>query len=275
MRSGVLLAALLAASSQTPTPTFDVASIKPNRSGTNQSRLDLQPGGRFTAINVSLFMLINFAYGDGGPLPPNRLVFGAKWHADGNRLDTERFDILAKGSDDLTQKDIPGALRALLEDRFRLALHHDTRDRPTYALVLDRADARLGPRLRRSAIDCSNPAAPPPAPDGTSACGFRNRPGSASGRVTIATLVERLLARAVEDQRPIEDRTGLEGTYEFELEWTPVAPPPADAPGGPPIDPNGASLFTALREQLGLKLEPRKGSIDVIVVDRAEYPRQN
>jgi uncharacterized protein (TIGR03435 family) len=91
----------------------------------------------------------------------------------------------------------------------------------------------------------------------------------------MADLARRLLARAVEDQRVVEDRTGLEGTFEFDLEWTPNQPSPPDAPAGPPIDPNGASLFTALKEQLGLKLEPQRDQIDVLVIDRAEYPSQD
>jgi uncharacterized protein (TIGR03435 family) len=105
--------------------------------------------------------------------------------------------------------------------------------------------------------------------------GFRNAPGRATGRATIGDLAQWLLARAVEDQRVVDDRTGLAGTYEFDLEWTPAAPAPADAPTGPPVDPGAPSLFTALREQLGLRLEPQKDQVDVLVVDHAEYPSVN
>src|ERR1051326_872919 len=197
MRTLLTLALILAA--QTVAPLFDVAAIKPNKSGTNQSKLDLQPGGRFTAINVTLLMLVNSAYGDGGPLPPNRLVLAPQWHGGKDALATEHFDILAKADGELKQSDIPAAMRALLADRFKLVVHHETRDRPTYALMLVRADRRLGPRLTRSAIDCSNPGAAPPNADGTPSCGFRNRPGRATGRATIADLARRLLAIAVED----------------------------------------------------------------------------
>jgi uncharacterized protein (TIGR03435 family) len=274
MRTALCLALILAVQT-TAAPSFDVAAIKPNKSGTNRSNLDLQPGGRFTAINVSLFMLINVAFGDGGPLPPNRLVFAPQWHGGKDSLATERFDILAKADGELKQSDIPAALRALLADRFKLVVHHETRERATYALMLVRADGRLGPRLKRPAVDCSNPNAAPPNADGTPSCGFRSLPGRATGRATMADLARRLLARAVEDQRVVEDRTGLEGTFEFDLEWTPNQPSPPDAPAGPPIDPNGASLFTALKEQLGLKLEPQRDQIDVLVIDRAEYPSQD
>jgi uncharacterized protein (TIGR03435 family) len=82
----------------------------------------------------------------------------------------------------------------------------------------------------------------------------------------------------VEDHRPVEDRTGLTGNFDIDLDWTPDQPlpaPPAGAPALPPIDPNGAGLFTALREQLGLRLESAKNSIDLVVVDYAEYPTEN
>src|ERR1051326_3989919 len=225
-----VLPALLA---QTASPVFEVASIKANTLGTNQSKLDLQPGGRFTAINVSFFMLVNFAYGDGAPLPPNRLVFGPQWNGGDGRLSTDRFDILAKGADVRTQKDVPAALRALLAERFKLVVHHESRERPVYALllaradrplrprlrrstihcaaprspppadapVLPRADRRVGARLRRSTIDCADPSAAPPNADGSPPCGFRNAPGRATGRATIGDLVRRLLSRAVEDHR--------------------------------------------------------------------------
>jgi uncharacterized protein (TIGR03435 family) len=249
---------------------FEVASIKPNKSGSNRVNLDLQPGGRFIAVNVSLENLVRVAYSEEGPLPPNRLSISAQW------IKRERFDIEAKASGDLTRRQLPAALQMLLVERFKLVVHHETRELPTYALVLARTDGRLGPRLRRSDVDCSDPQnAPPAAADGTPSCGFRNFPGKATGRVTMSDLAQRMLINALDDRRPIEDRTGLAGTFEFDLEWTPDRPSPprpADAPPAPPIDPNGASIFTALREQLGLKLEPRKGQIDIVVVDHAEPP---
>jgi uncharacterized protein (TIGR03435 family) len=91
----------------------------------------------------------------------------------------------------------------------------------------------------------------------------------------MADLATRLLNAAVDDHRPIEDHTRLTGTFEFDLEWTPVLPVPADAPPAPPVDPNGPPLFTALREQLGLKLEPAKNLIDIVVVDHAERPTED
>ena len=258
-------------------PAFEVASIKPNKSDSN--RVDITPqGGRFTATNVSLGGLIRIAYGTPRALPLNQLSVSAKWiGGPGQRyLESDRFDVVAKAEGDPSPAQMNLMIRTLLADRFKLVVHHETKQLPMYALVLARTDGRLGPRLRRSDVDCSDPGnAPPPAADGTPSCGFRSFPGKATGRVTMSALAQRMLSNALDDHRPVEDRTGLAGTFEFDLEWTPdrPAPPrPADAPPAPPIDPNGASIFTALQEQLGLKLEPQNGQIDTLVVDSAEQP---
>jgi uncharacterized protein (TIGR03435 family) len=260
------------------TPTFEVVSIKPNRLDSNRVNLNLEPGGRFVATNVSLQVLISVAYGEGAPLPPNRLVMNAKWIggiAGGGYATADRFDIVAKAAGEIAQDQLPRAVQALLADRFKLVVHHETRELAAYDLVMDRTDKRLGPRLHRSDVDCTDPREfTAKNADGTSKCGFRNYPGSAKGRTTMAILT-RFFTGVVADHRPVENRTGLDGTFDFELTWTPDVPLPADAPPGPPIDANGPSVFTAAREQLGLKLEPRKQSIDVIVVDRAEHPTEN
>jgi uncharacterized protein (TIGR03435 family) len=105
--------------------------------------------------------------------------------------------------------------------------------------------------------------------------GLRNVPGKATGRaVTIPTLA-RLISGWVDDHRPVEDRTGLTGNFDLDLDWTPNQQPPAGTPALPSPDPNGAGLFTALREQLGLRLESTKNSIDIVVVDYAERPTEN
>ena len=281
MRHATIAALLItlathAAAQQTP-PSFEVASIKPNRADSTRVNLNLEPGGRFVATNVSLQVLISVAYGEGAPLPPNRLVMNAKWiGGTGNGYATaDRFDIIAKADRDMAQDELPRAMQALLADRFKLVVHHETRELAAYDLVLDRADKRLGPRLHRSDVDCTDPREfTAKNADGTSKCGFRNFPGTAKGRTTMAILT-RFFTGVVADHRPVENRTGLDGTFDFELQWTPEVPLPADAPPGPAVDPNGPSIFTAAREQLGLKLEPRRQSIDVLVVDRAEHPTEN
>ena len=259
-------------------PSFEVASIKPNTSDSNRTSLDLAPGGRFIAINVSLQGLVSVAYGEPyAPLQRNRLVINVSWTGgDGGYVTAARFDIQAKADGDLTREQLPAALQKLLAERFKLVVHRETRELAIYHLMLMRADGRLGPKLRRSNVDCSDPNAPAAKNgDGTSKCGFRRLPGRATGRATMAQIATPLLNGAVDDRRPVEDHTGLKGTFEFDLEWTPTLPVSADAPTAPPVDPNGPPLFTALKEQFGLKLEPAKGSIGILVVDRAERPTEN
>src|SRR5437660_1229120 len=109
-------------------PSFEVATIKPNRSDSNRVNLNLQPGSRFVATNVSLQVLISVAYGDPRPLPPNRMVMNAPWIAgNGGYAAAERFDIEAKADGDLAQDQLPSALQKLLADRFQLLVHHESR----------------------------------------------------------------------------------------------------------------------------------------------------
>jgi uncharacterized protein (TIGR03435 family) len=177
-------------------------------------------------------------------------------------------------------------------------LHHETRELPLYVLALARNDGRLGPQIKPSAVDCAamrgaRAGGPGPGPEGRGgntavgfgpsgpgdrpACGTRMMPGNVSaGSITIPTLASIL---STSTNRTIVDKTGLTGSYDLDLRWTPDqmpqgfggAPPPG-APGLPPIDPNGPSIFTAVQEQLGLKLESQKGPVDVLVIDKVEPP---
>jgi uncharacterized protein (TIGR03435 family) len=264
--------------------SFEVASIKPNKEDSSRSNLDLQPGGRFTATNVSLMALVNLSYGDNGfPLGPARLVMNEKGISGialggpgGGYQSSDRFDIVAKTNGEFTRDQLLAAIRQLLADRFKLVVHHELKELTSYHLMLARADGRLGPKLKRSDVDCSDLNAPAAKnDDGTSKCGFRRLPGKATGRATMKDFAERFAASAVDDRRPVENHTGLDDTFDFDIEWTPVLPIPADGPPAPPVDPQGPPLFTALREQLGLKLEPAKQQIDIVVVDHAERPTEN
>jgi uncharacterized protein (TIGR03435 family) len=177
-------------------------------------------------------------------------------------------------------------LQTLLAERFKLAVHNDRREMPIYALVLARRDGKLGPQLRASATDCAALMAAtrarggpptPCAPGERPPCGLRMFPGNFSGGSATITQLTNALARFV--SRTVVDRTGLTGNYDVDLQWTPDQMPqglrgdaPPGAPPLPTIDPNGPSIFTAVQEQLGLKLESTKGPVDVLVIDRAERP---
>jgi uncharacterized protein (TIGR03435 family) len=184
-------------------------------------------------------------------------------------------------------------MRTLLAERFQLAIHTEMRELPIYALMTANSDGRMGPKLTRSDIDCDRfnadvragrvASPPPPAPGTVAPCrmfNFRNR--LAHGSQPLAALTDYLSGQV---RRVVVDRTGLAGRFDYELIWTPDQLPPADAPdrlrvggadidltGGLQVDPNGAALLTALREQLGLKLESARGPVQVFVIDRVERP---
>ncbi|HEY1307953.1 MAG TPA: TIGR03435 family protein [Vicinamibacterales bacterium] len=270
--------------------TFEAASVKLNKSGpTEQAMLGFAPGGQFRAVNVTLQMLIAEAYGDPWPLQNSRIGGGPKW------MDLERFDIVATaGSSATPAVDGPSPrmflmLQRLLAERFKLTVHKEQKVVPIYALIV--AKENLGPGLRKSTVQCEAP--PGSAKGGTISspadasanasrpCGLRRFPGTLSGTaITIAELVT-VLSQLRGVDRFVADQTKLEGPYDVELKWTPeqlvpeLRSPPPGAPPMPPIDPNGPTLFTAVQEQLGLRLNPTKGPVDVLVVDRAELPTDN
>jgi uncharacterized protein (TIGR03435 family) len=262
-------------------PVFEVASIKPNPTGfAGPTRSQIQPGGRFVATNIPVRLLIGQAY----RVQSYSLVGGPGW------LATDGFDINAKADGELFPKGgrrpLEGALRALLADRFKLVVHTETRQLPIYALVVARSDGRLGPNLIRSpTTDCDAVLAatqgrgggPPPPPGGkASPCGVRTGNGTFSADSRSLSQLAGILSAYL--NRRVVDRTGLTGLFNADLTWTPdqmPQQPPGDRDDLPPVDPNGASIFTAVREQLGLKLEPATGPVDVLVIDRVERPTQN
>ncbi len=271
---------------QIPRPAFEVASVKPNRSGTPFVSIGLQPGGRYTATNVPLKLLITNAYG----VEDFQIIDAPSW------LDEERFDIVAKAEGEVAPS-MPGGppgpvqlmLQTLLEDRFRLALHQETRELPVYALTTVHSDRKLGPGMQPSSTPCAagrGPAGAPgrfgaPPPASASAperpqCGMRMMPGRISaGSVAIPQL---LRIFSMLSHRIVLDRTGLDGTFDLDLAFTPdrlPGPPPPGAPPLPPVDPNGPSLFTALQEQLGLKLESTRAPVQVMVIDHVERPESD
>ena len=266
--------------------TFEVASVKTNKSGDNRIGIGFAPGGRFRATNVPLRELIAAAYGTPQPLAAFQITGGAKW------VESDRFDIVAKAPGDPQ----PGPngpppamfamLRNLLVERFQLVVHHETKDSPIYALVLARADGKLGPQLHPATTDCAALMAaararggappPPPAPGERMPCGMRMFPGNLSGGGSSMGQITNVLARFV--NRTVVDRTGLTGNYDLDLQWTPDQMPQGRGdppPGIPAVDPNGPSIFTAVQEQLGLKLDSARAPVDVLVIDRAEHPTED
>ncbi len=230
-----------------------VASVKPNNAVDARGLSEYSPGGRFTATAITVASLIRTAYRIQG----YQLVGAPGWFS------TKRYDISAKADESPapTQQTL---LRALLKDQFNLVVHDETREMPVFALVLARSDGRPAPKLVKSDFDCAAyRAAPHPAPDAGAPvlCGARSNTGSFSGKaVPISQLAASVGFFA---GRSVIDKTGLAGGYDMDLTWT-----PDEAAGGA----DGPSLFTALQEQLGLKLIAERGPVSVLVVDRAAEP---
>ena len=302
--------------------TFEVASVKPAAPPTpGQFMVGVRGGpgtpdpGQATFSNVTQRLLLTKAYG-----VQDYQISGPGW------LDSERYDIVAKVPKGATKEQFMVMLQNLLAERFKLTLHHETKELPRYALVV----AKNGPKLKEAAAPPANDAevakdragpadgGPPPGPGPGSGPppgeggpprmpmgkdGFpKLPPGVGRGGIMMMMMNGRArlmgngqpiskLADALARQlgRPVTDKTGLAATYDFTLDFDPegstagrgmMPPPPpgggGDAPGANPPETEVASLFTALQEQLGLKLEQKKGPLDLLVIDHSEkVPLEN
>jgi bla regulator protein BlaR1 len=281
---GALNAAQGHAESQTPDTShsyeYEVASIKPNNSGTNMVRLMFAPDG-LTATNGTLQMFINAAY----RIDDNQISGGPSWlksdHYDIEaKMDSATADALHKLSEDQARLERQRMLQALLADRFKLTIHRETRELPMYALVI----AKNGPKLQEAKPGDTYPNGIK-GPDGRVGGGmiFMTGRGSVTGQgIPISDLV-RFLSRQL--GRKVEDKSGLTGKYDLTLQWTPdesqgamfkgPSPEPQGIASPSPPDASGPSIFTALEEKLGLKLESQKGPVEILVIDHAEKPSEN
>jgi bla regulator protein blaR1 len=242
---------------QTAALTFEVASVKPANPDAKGSSIRFMPGGGLNMTNMPLLNMITFAY----DVRDFQVSGGPGW------VGTERFDVtarpdraaadalqdLSKMTDDqqkTVREQMNERVRNLLADRFQLVVHKETKDQQIYALVVSKNGAKfqeakeLGPRR------------------GISMNG---------GRIQAFGAPLEMLTQSLSGQlgRPVVDKTGLTAKYDFVLEWTPDLGAAGDAA------PVGPTIFTALQEQLGLRLESQKGPVPNIVIDRVEKPSQN
>lgn len=225
---------------------FEVASIRAHGTvGDEPSDRRVLPGGRFiaTATTVRTFLRIAFGTDD------NRMSGAPSW------IDNETFDISAITADHAeikTSQQFQQLILSLLEDRFQLKFHREHREGPVYWLELDKP-GRLGPALKLSTPD-SQP--------NMSTNSNGSRAVMKASKMSITDIAATLRRQA---GRPVEDHTELKGNFDFQIEWAPEeTPESADA-----------SLFTVLKEQLGLKLQPARGTIEMIVIDRIAHPSDN
>jgi uncharacterized protein (TIGR03435 family) len=248
---------------------FEVASVKTNRSGFRTPGVfRFQPDGSLRVVNMPLRDIIRVAY----QLQGYQIDGWPGW------LSSEFFDIQAKANGSPTEDTRRLMLRSLLQTRFKLASHKQSHRGQSFDL-LTRGDGKTVVGLKKSSADCDAlraklPLNPLPTPPNAPliVCGIRNLPGRlfAMG-VSIDTLASALSEIVA---RPVIDRTRLVGSWNFDVHYTRDPMPTRDAlpPDSAPIDPNGPSIFTALREQLGLMLEARTGLIETLVIDHVERP---
>lgn len=229
-----------AAFAQTP-QAFDVASIRPNHSGSTDSNVDSTAGGRLTVTNETLRELIKLAFS----VKDYQIVGAPGW------IDSERYDIAAKAASavKLSLEDEKSLLRTLLSDRFSMKSHLETKDGVVYELQIGKGGSRL---TRHD--------------DGTGTKARASCGHLVGGRVTTAVLAT-MLSRQLEHD--VTDETGLPGKYDFQLDWTPDAGP---CPGATADQP---SIFTAVQQQLGLRLESAKGPVEILVIDHIQAPSEN
>jgi uncharacterized protein (TIGR03435 family) len=260
---GALSTVLLA---QPEANRFEVASVKVNKSGPNSGgRAPVVAGDRLTIVNMTLRAIVQTAYGIG----QDDIVGAPRW------MDVDRFDIAAKSDKPVSADEMRLLLRNLLADRFKLTTHTEKKTTPVYALVLARADGRLGPNLRPATLDCASLRADPPARD-PDPCGMLTFARALMmGRMAVRGFDLSMLGRlSAEVERPIVNKTGLVGVFDWELTWTPQSRlrTPVQSAN---VDQNGPSIFTALQEQLGLKLESQRDERDVLVIEKVEQPTEN
>ncbi len=274
---------------EAPAPqSFEVASIKPSAEDGRRVTVGISPGGRYTATGVTLKFLIMQAY----DIRDFQISGGPGW------LGSERYDIVAKAdTPSLNREKVKVLLKSLLAERFNLKVHRETRELPVYALVV----GKNGPKLQKSETqsDAADIGAPPrqpqpgaPGTEDREVRGGEGRPGAKGAMIRMgrgqvnaqmATLQDLATLLAQQVGRPVTDKTGLAGKYDFSLEWTPdeslrgtglfgESPGPEPAPA---TDSSGPSIFTALQEQLGLKLESEKGPVEILVIDHVDKASAN
>ena len=234
-------------------PSFEVATIKPTKPGAQGMHYAIGPR-RFSTFNTSLINLMTFAY----RIQPKQIVGAPPW------AESDKYDLLAEpdGEGQPNQRQWQEMVQKLLADRFKLALRHDKKKLSVYALIV----GKNGPKLTKN-------EGPPNSPP------YMLFRGPGDLPVRNATMADFAGLMQINLDRPVVDQTGLKGRFDFVLKWTPdesqvggrgiQVPPPADNADAPP------DLFTAIQEQLGLKLESTKAPVDVIVIDHVEKPSPN
>ncbi|MEZ2348778.1 TIGR03435 family protein [Terriglobus sp. RCC_193] len=243
----------------TKRPSFEVASVRAHDPGDRRNFNNFQayPDGRFTSDNSSLWMLIHYAF----QLQPYQISGGPDW------IRSAGYDLNAKPAEAHDFDDIPLMLQGVLEDCFQLKYHWEMREQPVYNLVVTKPG-----KLRESVVktDCPRPFSHPEGIPHDAPCGdLENHTGYTKGYKLSSSEFAASLSWLL--SKPVVDMTNLSGHYDVELRWTPES-----AAIRPDIsEQNTPDIFTAIQEQLGLKLQPAKGPVRLLVIDHVEKPSDN
>jgi len=241
------------------TPSFEVASVKQNTSGSQGTNFRAN-GGRFNAENWSVRILLRWSY----RVQDFEIAEGPY------RIDADHYDIEAKAEINANLQEMRSMVQGLLQDRFKLVLHHEPRELPVYVLTV----AKDGPKLKAGDCITLDPnTLPPPGQRQSAYCGF-----SSSGNNNIQgtsipmTILADYLGLVL--KRKVIDKTGFAGNFDVSLRWAPDQVSTGN-PSVPSTDNGGPSIFTAIQEQLGLRLDSAKGPVEVLVIDHLEKPSEN
>jgi uncharacterized protein (TIGR03435 family) len=271
LASTVVMSMATAFAQSTATLEFDVASIKRNTSGERGNSMHSLPDGTEVMVNSPIQSVIGAAY----PSQSREYIGLPEWARN------ERYDITVKPPAGTTREQKQQMWRRFFADRMKLVAHDETTEQPIYNLVLARSDGKLGPNLKPSAHDCiaesiaARDRKEPPKPLTTDAefldsCGYRLGVSQLIGGINMRAFA--LVLHGLSG-RVVEDRTGLIGWYA--MTFTYATQPAPSAPDGTGAAADGPSVFTALQEQLGLKLEPGRMPLQRVVIDRIEPPTEN
>jgi uncharacterized protein (TIGR03435 family) len=263
LAGSIVPAAVLFGQTPVARPAFEVASVK--------RQTDVVPGMTFSArgatltvVNNELANVIDNAYG----IRRYQLVGAPDW------VDSDRYDIQAKAAGDATRDELMVMVQSLLAERFKLKVHHETREMPIYALMVSKGGFKLRPAVEGSCVVIDPRNLPRPAAPGQPrlpGCG-NNLIRTNSWNATAIDMKGAAAALVGVLGRSVVDRTGVEGKFDIKIEWTPdQAPAGADGAAASNAA-GGLSLFTVLEDQLGLKVESARGPVDVLVIDHVERP---
>jgi uncharacterized protein (TIGR03435 family) len=238
---------------------FEVASVRPNNSGSGSSS-SRSRNGRYESTNEAILQLVRSAFE-----VREYQIIGPEW------LKVDRYDIRAKAPDGVPDNQIPSMLQSLLADRFKMKFHRETRELPILALLVAKDGPKLIPATEADFAAPDSGTAPRASLGSTAASGAGGSASEVASGARLSTMhsigtlasFAGSLSRNVD--RPVIDMTGLTGAYNIRLAFKPQSAPPED---------QGPSIFTALVEQLGLRLEAREGPVEVIVIDSIEKVRE-